>query len=540
MSLDLFQTPQQQHWSDAQRVKALKRVKLPKFPDWNYGPCDKHSEPTPSCEFRACGGDFFDHQTKSIAGLFMAKKWLDASVTGAGKTNIALGLLCLCKAAGEPLKSLIVCQTPAVSQWAAEAHRFAPGLKTLVMTAKLPKAKRIAAYAGEWEVLIMGHNLMRNDVAALLEIGPVQVISDDVDPILNPGNATAKAMKMLTNEADRVAQFNATSLQTRLQQLHAATSYIGGHDMWGSIKGFENKYVKRDPVFITIKKSNGSTELMKSVKATGYKNLNDFRDKFGQMHIRHSYEDMTDIRLPEVMPPQHIWLEMYAPQRHKYEQLRAGILELIQKDQPPQQKKIAAIAAYTYGQAVCTGLPALKDEEDGPQASPKLDWLEGRLTNDWADQKVVVFARNTGTVRALQARLGARGIGFATIWGQESDSATREAEKTKFWEDPNCMVLIGTASIERSLNLHVSNLLVYLDTIPNPARMTQLLGRIRRAGSRHSHVYTFFPMMLDSQEEKYLKILGSRQLIIDAVNSEDNSEMFERLSAEEIAMLISP
>lgn len=540
MSNDLleFGNRQQQLWAKAEVFKNLRRVELPRLDDWNYDACEIHSSPTPACELRKCGGDFFDHQTKSIGWLYAVRKGLDASVTGAGKTNIALGTLALCKQRGEKIRALIVCQTPAVLQWAEEAARFAPGLKVRFVTSGRKKSERISLYADDWEVLIIGHHLMSRDLPALLETGTRQVISDDVDPILNIGNATHKAMILLTDQADRVMTFNATSLQTRIQQLYAATAVIGGRDVWGSLESFENKFIKRETVYFDIRRSDGGKERKKTISATGYQNLNLFRSKFLPMVIRHSYPDMTDVRLPDIMPAQHVWLDMYPAQRKKYEELQKGVLELQRKDEPPQQKMVSALAAYTHGQQICTGLPAL-GEEDGPGASIKLDWLEYRLANDWGDRKIVVFARNIGTISALHARLERLSIGYATIWGKESNADHRAAERKRFWEDPSCRVMIGSSAMERSLNLHVSNLIVFLDTIPNPARMTQLIGRIRRAGSVHERVWTFYPLVKNSQEERYMKTLGARQAVIDRINNEDNADLFERLSPEELLRLIS-
>lgn len=536
----LFATRQQELWHEAdRRIKPLERVRIPKLDAWNYGPCPDHETPTPSCENRACGGDFFDHQTKSIAWLYMVRKGLDASVTGAGKTNIALGVLALAKQRGETIKAVIVCQTPAVLQWASEAARFAPGLNVQVMTSGRTKAQRLYSYAEPWEVMVIGHHLMTRDIGALEHIGVRQVISDDVDPILNMSNATYKAMERLSSGTERFMEFNATSLQTRIQQLYAATSLLGAREIWGTMDSFEKRYLKKEPVYVTIgRDASGHEKIQKVIKTTGYQHLNDFRAKFTPMTIRHSYDDMTDVRLPDIMPANHVWMDLYPAQRAKYEQLQEGILDLIKKDEPPQQKMVNALSAYTHGQQICTGLPAL-GEEDGPGRSSKLDWLENALTGQWTDRKVVVFARNVGTISALQERLSRLSIGFATIWGKEPKADHRQKEQLRFWNDPDCKVLIGSSSIERSLNLHVSNLLVFLDTIPNPARMTQLIGRIRRAGSVHDRVHTFYLLTRNTQEERALPILGARQAVIDRVNDEDNGDLFHRLTPEELLKLIS-
>jgi SNF2 family DNA or RNA helicase len=276
------------------------------------------------------------------------------------------------------------------------------------------------------------------------------------------------------------------------------------------------------------------------MKFVGYKNLNDFQSKFNPMVIRHGYEDLNDVRMPDVMPATQVWLEMYPEQQKRYALLQAGVLELLGKDETPQQKAISALAAYNYGTQICTGLPAL-GEPDGPGASAKLDWLERELAEgNFADQKVVIFLKNIGSVSALHERLTRRGVGYETIWGRETRKEEREAAQRRFWEDPAQRVMIGTSAMERGLNLQIANILVFVESIPNPARMHQLLGRIRRAGSVHSHVFPFYLLMSDTQEERYLRVLGTRQALVDAVWNEDSAELFDRLSPDELLRLITP
>lgn len=534
----------QARWEKAHKVKRLRRVNLPRLPDWNYDACQYHETPTPECEYRLCGGDFFDHQTKSVVWAYIAQKGIEASVPGAGKTNIMAGLLCLQKYLGETLRTVIVVQTPTVAQWSQEVARFAPGLDVAVVSAGLNKSQRLAVYAGSWEVLILGYHLMTRDIEALMAINVLQIFSDDVDPILNPKNATAKAFNRLAENAERVLVVNATNLQTRLDQLYFAALPIGGRSVWGSLDNFKNKYEKREPVYLHLRQQNrhgkDSRKVHKTMKFVGYKNLTDFKEKFGPMVIRHGYGDLNDVRMPDVMPATQIWLDMYPEQKKRYALLQAGVIELLAKDETPQQRAISALTAYNYGTQICTGLPAL-GEPDGEGSSAKLDWLEHQLAEGvFSDQKAVVFIKNIGSVQALHERLSRRGVRYETIWGREPRKEAREASQRRFWEDPDCRVMIGTSAMERGLNLQIANILVFVDSIPNPARMHQLLGRIRRAGSVHSHVFPFYLLMSDTQEERYLRVLGTRQALVDAVWNEDSAELFDRLSPEELLRLITP
>jgi hypothetical protein len=531
-------TEQQQRWARAESVKARRGLNLPRLADWNYDACDHHETPTPSCEWRACGFEPFAHQTVSATFHYLARKSIDASQTGTGKTNSILLTLCLAKHYGEPLKAVLVVPTSAVGQWGAEIARFAPGLRTATVMSGMRKDERLHLYAARWEVLVIGFHLMTRDIDALEALRPAQVVSDDVDPILQTANKTHRAMVRLTKRADRVIVANATNLQTRLNQLYAATVPIGGREVWGSPDAFEKRYVKREPVFIHTRDSRGRRSRTKVLKTTGYKNLADFKAKFTPMMIRHRYDDLADLRIPDIVT-ENVYLDLHPAQRAKYELLQAGVLDLRKKDMPPQQKQVTAGVAWNHGQAICAGLAAL-GEDDLPGTSSKFDWTVEHVVGEWTDQKVVVYAKNQGSIRALQKRFSDRGVAYATIWGPERDSAHREAEKTRFWQDPACRVMIISAAGERSLNLQNASILVSIDLNLNPARVMQLLGRIRRAGSAHSRVFAFSLLAVDTQEERYMTSLASRQALFDHVHDEDSGDLFERLEPDVLLRLISP
>ena len=74
--------------------------------------------------------------------------------------------------------------------------------------------------------------------------------------------------------------------------------------------------------------------------------------------------------------------------------------------------------------------------------------------------------------------------------------------------------------------------------ILNPARMTQLAGRISRDGSHHKTVYVHNLLTRDTQEENYLAVLEREQALLDSVWGTTN-ELFRQLSGLELLNLIA-
>jgi SNF2 family DNA or RNA helicase len=161
------------------------------------------------------------------------------------------------------------------------------------------------------------------------------------------------------------------------------------------------------------------------------------------------------------------------------------------------------------------------------------------VDGDLSDEKVVIFIRYKNGVRSLQARLQRAGVGFETIWGEDRDKSLRAIAQERFWSDDNCRVMIGTQAIEQSLNFQCARHLVNFDLIPNPARMEQLVGRIRRDGSAHPHVYVHNLLTANTHESRLLAKLEVEQALIDAVWDE-KSDLFAGLTPLQMMQLIAP
>lgn len=464
--------------------------------------------------------------------------------------NTISGLLSLALAHeyGETVKALIIVPTISVKQWHAETERWCPGFKTVSIPSKVPKKERLQTYASKWDILIMGNHSFMRDVEHIDKIGIKQIIVDDIDPALNVGNATFRALELICSKADMVIDMNATSLQTHLLQLYAASCLIGGRNVWGSKTNFENSFVRKEKVNIRVK----GGEYKRIYQAVGYKNLDLLRRKFNPMSIRITYEDIADdVTIPSLVTEQ-VYLDMSAKQTTRYEELQSGVRTILNDvNMPTQQKSVNALTAFTIGSQICAGTFALKTasqnyEPDGEGASPKLDWIMNKLEDDWREEKVVIYAKFRGSIMALQNRLSNSGIGYSTVWGVETDADIRKAEMDRFWEDPDTKVMIISVSGERSLNLQNASILVMWDLQLNPARVAQIAGRVRRVGSKHKRVFVFELLMNGTQEERYMAALSSRQALFDFVydvNDDDedpDTMLIQKLDPEEILKLIQP
>jgi len=514
----------------ALRLRTLRDFDLPELHWFNTDPCSRHdsldhgANQIPPC--RACGIRFRKHQRVGIAWLWVRGKGLIADQVGTGKTAQAAGLMAALKQTGDlsfANRAIVVCRPAAVEQWQQELQRFLPRVPITAVAGA--RKQRVERYLHPWEVLVTNQHLLVNDREQLEMFNLAVLVVDDIDPLRNPQTQTAYAIKRIAGRAERVAVLTATPLQKRLHEIHSVLEPVGGYEVFGSLTRFRRDYVREELVNVYNKKLG---RMVKTKKIVGYQHLDDFKTKLVPLTLRRTADDIDDVDLPVISPPNNVYLDLHPAQRQRYDDLRKGVRTLI-KAEGELVKRTTATTAWINGAKICAGLGAI-GEPDGPGASVKLDWVIDHVVDgDLAEEKVVVFCHFQSTVESLGQRLTDAGVGHVLIWGRENDRTVRQRNVSRFWDDPTCRVLIGTEAIEQSLNLQVSRHLINVDQLLNPARMQQLAGRIRRDGSAFRTVYVHNLLARHTHEEGLLDLLSREQAMADHVWGESN-QLYDALS----------
>lgn len=520
----------------ARKVQALSDFELPKLRYFNSEPCSDHSTVQSWC--RNCGIIPRAHQRVGSVWLYTRAKALLADSTGLGKTCSMALLIAMLKETGQldNGRVLVVCRAPAVRQWVQELTRMLPLIKTEGYhgTAR----KRLDIVTGDWEVLVAGREIFNRDQknGAFNHVDLTALLIDDVDSLRNRKNQIAVRLKALAKHCRYVIIANATPLQKKLIELHSTLEPVGGSEVFGSKTRFENTYTVQKKIQIPIgKNADGTVKIRIDRQVTAYQNIDHFKQLLAPMALRRTPDMLDDVDMPAIVP-NTVWLELHPAQRDKYKEIQRGILKIIKEGKLDQVKQIDALQIWAQAGAVCTSLTGI-GEDDSAQASSKLDWVEDKLQGDFSEEKVLLFISRLNTVRAAQERMERLGIKYVTISGMDSNPNRRAAAVKQFWDDPECRVLVGTSSLESSLNLQVARHLIVLDQIPNPARMTQLAGRISRQGSKYKTVYVHTLLTTETQEEAYMRKIEMEQAVINTVWDTD-SELFEQVDAATLLQLI--
>jgi SNF2 family DNA or RNA helicase len=550
--------------SRAARRRVADQIRaLPDILDWpdlkyfNSGPCRRHAPDLVSPVLcRDCGIVLRRHQRVGAAWMYMGPPGLLSDATGSGKTAQVISVLAMCKEHGElglGNRAVIVCRAPAVHDpWAGELRRLLRGVNVYV--ADGTPAQRTRGYMSNWEVAVIsdrtlsgagkGKRRREGDVEELLQFPVGILVYDDIDPLRNPETEASYAVNRLAGQCSRVIGLHATPVQKRLTELWGFLQPVGGRDRLGSLERVRSRYVtqtRKEIVAAAPWDKTGRTRVSKVVQVdsgitSDPRLLREFRDAIRPLVLRRRAEDLGgDVTMPAIQYSP-VFMDLLPAQRKRYDELRAGTVRRLLK-QGEEVGRAAAGAAFTLGSQICSGLAAV-DEGPGADVSVKLDWVMNLLTGDLSGEKAVIFVYFKPNVAALAARLKAAGIGGTLMWSAETDKKERARRLDRFRYDPSCRVLVGTTTIEASLNLQAARYLLAVDTILNPARMEQLIGRVARQGSPFPTVYILHALARGTQEDAYLPLLRREAGISAAVWDEEQALFTAGVSpAQQVRML---
>jgi SNF2 family DNA or RNA helicase len=534
---------------------------------WNDRVCLQHRESTGLCPLCGsgrsphlcplcdrCGVMLRRHQRTGSTWLFLAGKAMLADLVGLGKTPSVAGMLAYCKESGElslQNRAVVIARSSAVGQWAAQLTRMIPSLLVISTTGSMSRQQRINAYLTPWEVAVISDRTLapargekrskEGDVTYLEHFPLGTVIFDDIDAMRTRRTRTSHVVRALAARAPRVIAVHGTPLQKKMTELYNFLEPLGGTAVLGSERQFRYRYVTTATDTYYRRDATGQMVECERVTDTGVKNEQELQRLIAPLILRRRPEHVDDMTLPAIQP-NVVWLDPSPAQARRYAELQDGVLRLI-REQGETITRPQAAALWTHGWQICSGLATL-DEGPGDD-SIKLDWIMEHVEppgaagpGGFAGDKAVVFVNFKPNVEALSRRLDAAGIRHVVMWGNETGAQERDRRLAAFRQDPACRMLIGTTTIEMSLNLQAARHLIAVDTIPNPARMTQLAGRVRRAGSPFTTVYFHQLLLRGTQEESILNQLYSEQATADTVWGE-RGDLFQDRSPLEMLRMIA-
>lgn len=256
-------------------------------------------------------------------------------------------------------------------------------------------------------------------------------------------------------------------------------------------KAFTDRYVKKVVIKLREKGKDGKKGKVKRAfykkpkKAKDYQKLWEFFQTIEPVVLRRPVEAFGEV-LPTV-DFRPTFVPMSKAHRDLYEQV---LDKFLPATADRDAKILADIAAHTYCQMVSDAPEVLGYQGIRPA---KFDELVRVLTEDLADEKVIVYSRYEQVARWLADRLKQHVVTvFGSITGKVTEAAQTKARKL-FNESHDPGILLITNAGSESIDLPAARGVTCYDLPWSHDELVQLIGRARRIGSRHANVlvYTF-------------------------------------------------
>ena len=403
---------------------------------------------------------------------------------GLGKTVQTLAHLVAEQAAGRlDRPALVLCPTSLVPNWRAEAARFAPTLRVLVLHGK-DRAGSFPAIPAH-DLVITTYPLLSRDHETLAEQDWHAVVLDEAQGIKNPAATTSKLARTL--QARQRLCLSGTPLENHLGELWSLFDFLMPGFL-GTRQAFTRRY--RTPI------EKGGDQ---AVQAQLARRVAPFLLRRTKAEVAADLPPKTDIAET---------VEMAAPQRAIYEGVRlamhAKVRDAVAKRGLAQSGIIVLDAMLKLRQACCDPrLLKLGTAKAAKAGSAKLERLLELLPTMLEEgRRVLLFSQFTTMLALIQEDLERQRLPYVLLTGETKDR-TEPVRRFQAGEVPLFLISLKAGGV--GLNLTAADTVIHYDPWWNPAVENQASDRAHRIGQTKS-VFVYKLIGADTVEERILEL----------------------------------
>ncbi|SIO25772.1 DEAD/DEAH box helicase [Agromyces cerinus] len=435
---------------------------------------------------------------------------------GLGKTAQTLALIAHAHetaAEGERRPFLVVAPTSVVSNWAAEATRFVPGLRVETVTAtRASSGARLADVAARADIVVTSYAILRLDAPEFASLEWAGLVLDEAQFVKNhssKANAAARDIRAPFRLA-----VTGTPVENNLMELWALLKIVAP-GLFPSARGFAERFAR------PIENDHNAERL-----AT-------LRRRIRPFMLRRT----KDVVAPELPPKQEQVLTVQLDPEHQrvydaFLQLeRQKLLGLIDD---LDRNRFTVFRSLTLLRMLSLHAALIDAEQYADVPSAKLDALFDQLDEVVAEgHRALVFSQFTSFLQIAAARLEAAGVPYAYLDG----ATTKRADViAKFREGDAPVFLISLKAGGFGLNLTEADYVFLLDPWWNPASEAQAVDRAHRIGQSKS-VNVYRMVAEGTIEEKVMALKARKAKLVSSLM--DDGELFsETLTADDIRGLL--
>ena len=428
--------------------------------------------------------------------------------------------------------TLVVCPTSLVTNWAAEAARFAPGLRVLVISG--PQRHKLFARVPEHDLVVTSYALLRRDIGHYRDHAFDTAVLDEAQHIKNRSTQNAKAVKAIPARHRLV--LTGTPLENSVLDLWSLFDFL----MPGYL-GASDDFRERYEVPITQQRDQGSmARLGKRIRPFLLRRLK--KDVLQDLpaKLEHvSYCDLTPAQstvYAQVLAATRTQVDSAVEANGLAKSRMVLLTALLRLRQICCDLRLLEADGARTADGAETGAP---ETNAGASASPddsgKLQ-LFGELLDQSLDggHRLLVFSQFTRMLRLLKDELGRRDVEFCYLDGSTQDRAGEVARFQSPSGPPVFLISLKAGGV--GLNLTQADTVVHFDPWWNPAVEDQATDRAHRIGQ--SRVVSSYKLITRGTVEEKIVALQQRKREIIASTLTGEEAFAESLSWDEIRELL--
>jgi superfamily II DNA or RNA helicase len=435
---------------------------------------------------------------------------------GLGKTVQAIAHVLAEKDAGRAdLPSLVIAPTSLMPNWRAEAEKFAPDLKVLILHGGDRKERfdEIPAH----HLVVTSYALLPRDREILQKQKFHLLILDEAQYIKNPKTQWADIVRNLS--ARHRLCMTGTPMENHLGELWSLLHFLSPGYL-GTEKQFKRIY--RDPIEKAGDKDR-RTALARRVRP---------------FIMRRRKEDVAK-DLPEKNEIVRT-VELAGKQRDLYETIRLAMHERVRAEVEKKglaRSHIVILDALLKLRQVCCDPRLVKlDRAKSVKESAKLELLKELLPEMLSEgRRVLLFSQFTSMLDLIEPAVNALKIPFVRLDGS---TANRETPVKKFQAGEVPLFLISLKAGGTGLNLTAADTVIHYDPWWNPAVERQATDRAHRIG-QEKKVFVYKLITAGTVEEKILAMQERKKELVAGLLGEGAQENLQ-LTKDDLNHLFDP
>ncbi len=434
---------------------------------------------------------------------------------GLGKTIQTLAHIQVEKVAGRLDKPcLVVAPTSLMFNWRAEARRFAPDLRVLMLHG--PERRGQFQWVNDSDLVLTTYPLLSRDRDWLQQHDWHLLILDEAQAIKNPRTTASRCVREL-NARHRLC-LTGTPLENNLGELWSLFDFL--------MPGLLGSQTRFRRLFQLPIERHGDEERRELLAR-----------RIRPFFLRRKKADVA----PELPPKTEMSrvTELSTGQQRLYERLRVSLHDKVRRavaDQGVERSRLVVLDALLRLRQVCCD-PRLIPDIDGADRIPsaKLELLMDLLPDMLAEgRRVLLFSQFVSMLELIEVELKRAGIDYVKLTGQ---TRNREEVVNRFQEGKTSLFLISLKAGGVGLNLTAADTVIHYDPWWNPAVEDQATDRAHRIGQTRK-VFVYRLLTEHTIEEKVHQLQQSKRGLVESLfagggastlNAADLDALFEPL-----------